>query len=151
MTENSAAGLERLLAAPATHRLFVYGTLMSKAVSDYGLVARTRLIRESWPQRWSATTPGQLYELGRYPGLIATETHNEVVHGELVLLSDPAATLPWLDDYEAISPDPHADNEYVRQLRDVMIVGGPSISAWSYLYVRPVTGLKRIATGRWGA
>jgi gamma-glutamylcyclotransferase (GGCT)/AIG2-like uncharacterized protein YtfP len=119
MTEKANAGLERLLSAPPTHRLFVYGTLMSRAASDYGSAARTRLIQEAWPYRWAATAQGQLYELGQYPGLIATSAPDDVVHGELLLLSDPAATLPWLDDYEAISPDPMADNEYVRQIRDV--------------------------------
>jgi gamma-glutamylcyclotransferase (GGCT)/AIG2-like uncharacterized protein YtfP len=151
MTENADAGLQRLLSAPPTHRLFVYGTLMSKAASAYGVAARTRLIQEAWPYRWPASSQGQLYELGRYPGLIASSAPDDVVHGELLLLSDPAATLPWLDDYEAISSDPAADNEYVREIRDVILDGGVRTRAWSYLYVRPATGLRRIVSGRWAA
>jgi gamma-glutamylcyclotransferase (GGCT)/AIG2-like uncharacterized protein YtfP len=144
----ACSGIEQIRSAPATHRMFVYGTLMASAVSDYGLAARTRLIREASSKRWAATTQGHLYELGRYPGLV-TGTGAGLVHGELFLLSNPTATLPWLDEYEAISLAPRADDEYVRELIDVIVLGGPTLSAWTYRYVRSTTGLKRIASGRW--
>jgi gamma-glutamylcyclotransferase (GGCT)/AIG2-like uncharacterized protein YtfP len=139
----------KVLAAPASHRLFVYGTLMQRAASDYGRAARNRLQHEAWPDRLVATTPGQLFELGQYPGLVASSALDELVHGELLLLSDPTATLAWLDEYEAISSDPQADNEYVRKLKGVRMTGGPRIDAWTYLYIKPTTGLKRNASGRW--
>jgi gamma-glutamylcyclotransferase (GGCT)/AIG2-like uncharacterized protein YtfP len=144
--EHAAA---EILRAPATQRLFVYGTLLSTAAGDYGKGARLRLISEAFPRRFPATTAGRLYELGQYPGLVASSAAPDIVHGQLLLLSDPAATLPWLDEYEMISSAPHAGNEYVRQLRDVSIIGGQTVSAWSYLYLKSVVGLPRIPSGRW--
>jgi gamma-glutamylcyclotransferase (GGCT)/AIG2-like uncharacterized protein YtfP len=141
--------LARILAADPGHRLFVYGTLMERAAGDYGRAARIRLEHEAEPHRLAATTQGQLYQLGRYPGLVAGTGPDSVVHGELMLLSDPAVTLPWLDEYEAILPDQHPDNEYVRTLREVMINGGQIVDAWAYLFVKPTTGLPRIEAGRW--
>jgi gamma-glutamylcyclotransferase (GGCT)/AIG2-like uncharacterized protein YtfP len=145
-------GMAELLAAPPQQRLFVYGTLMRAAGSNYGQAARMRLDQEA-PQRLAAETRGQLYQLGQYPGLVAGDT-GDVVHGELILLRDPAVTLPWLDDYEAISPEPDADNEYARQLREITIPGGATgsgvtVSAWTYVYIKPVRGLRLIVSGRW--
>ena len=107
MTEklNERAAAE-ILRVPATQRLFVYGTLTSTAAGDYGQAARLRLIREATLRRLSATTRGQLYELGQYPGLVPSSAATDIVHGELLLLSDPAATLPWLDEYERLCSHP---------------------------------------------
>ncbi len=154
MTTERAAdrqALTELLQAPASQRLFVYGTLMTTAVGSYGQVARTRLMAECGPLRLPATTRGRLYELGQYPGMAASTGPDDVVHGELLLLSDPAKTLPWLDEYEMISTDPHADNEYVRDMHEVTIHGGQSIRAMTYLYVKPILGLTRVTSGRWRA
>ena len=140
--------LTELLRAPAQQRLFVYGTLMSSAGSDYGQLARARLLQEA-PHRFAAQMRGQLYELGQYPGLVASCDADNLVHGQLLLLSSPSATLAWLDDYEAISTAPGADNEYVRELRDVTIAGGPCVSSWVYSYVKSVVGLVRLTDGRW--
>jgi gamma-glutamylcyclotransferase (GGCT)/AIG2-like uncharacterized protein YtfP len=137
-----------LLAASPHRRLFVYGTLMSNAVSDYGQAARDRLVLEA-PSRMAAHTCGLLYELGRYPGLVVNGSTTTVVHGQLLLLADELVTLPWLDDYEAISSAPGADNEYARQLRTVVVPGGTVIAAWVYVYIKPVNGLIPIANGRW--
>jgi gamma-glutamylcyclotransferase (GGCT)/AIG2-like uncharacterized protein YtfP len=145
------SGVE-LLSVPPQQRLFVYGTLMSSARGAYGQVARARLLGEA-PHRVAAHTLGELYELGQYPGLVVRDDPNDkttnVVHGQLVLLPDEKATLSWLDEYEAISTAPHADNEYVRQLRDVTVADGSTVSAWIYVYVKSVAGLARIQGGRW--
>ena len=142
--------LAEILQAPSQQRLFVYGTLMQAAASDYGLVARRRLVQEA-PRRLPARTRGQLYELGQYPGLVDAATDDatgDEVHGELMLLRDAPATLAWLDEYEAISPAPDADNEYARQLRAVTVVGH-SVMAWTYVYVKSAQGLARVPSGRW--
>jgi gamma-glutamylcyclotransferase (GGCT)/AIG2-like uncharacterized protein YtfP len=148
LKEIDKRALAELLSAPPQQRLFVYGTLMQAAGSNYGQAARMRLVQEA-PQRLVAQTRGQLYELGQYPGLVAGTVDDSAVHGELMLLRDPAVTLPWLDEYEAISPVEGADNEYARQLREIMLPGGPAVSAWTYVYVKPVRGLRRIVSGRW--
>jgi gamma-glutamylcyclotransferase (GGCT)/AIG2-like uncharacterized protein YtfP len=145
-------GLAELLGGTPRQRLFVYGTLMRGAGGSYGQAARMRLDQEA-PLRLAAETRGQLYELGQYPGLVVSDT-DAVVHGELLLLRDPTVTLPWLDEYEAISPEPDADNEYARQLSEVTIPGGPAglgvkVIAWTYVYIKPVRGLRLIVSGRW--
>ena len=143
--ENATAAM---LLAPAARRLFGYGTLMSSAEGAYGEAARSRLRREA-PLRLPASTRGALYELGRYPGLVDAASADERVHGQLVLLADAAATLPWLDEYETISAAPDADNEYARRERTVTLASGRTVTAWSYVYIRPVAGLARIPGGRW--
>jgi pyruvate carboxylase len=139
-----------ILRAPAFQRLFVYGTLLSSAVGAYGQAARSRLAKEA-PHRVAAHACGQLYELGQYPGLVASASQADLVHGQLMLLADQQATLSWLDEYEAISTVPSADNEYVRKLCEVTIAGGLTVSAWTYVYVKSVTNLTRIHDGRWRA
>ena len=147
--------LAAILQAPSQQRLFVYGTLMQAAASDYGQVARRRLVQEA-PLRLLARTRGQLYELGQYPGLVdgatdgATDDQTvDEVHGELMLLRDAPSTLVWLDEYEAISPAPDADNEYARQLRAVTLAGGQTVMAWTYVYLKSAHGLPRVPSGRW--
>jgi gamma-glutamylcyclotransferase (GGCT)/AIG2-like uncharacterized protein YtfP len=139
-----------VLAAPAAKRLFVYGTLLSAAGGGYGQTARLRLLREA-PLRRPARIAGRLYELGDYPGLVTVGGDPaDIVHGELIVLLDPAATWPWLDEYEMISPDVGADNEYARIVRDVALDGvSGTVQAWTYVYRKPVTGLSLIAGGSW--
>jgi gamma-glutamylcyclotransferase (GGCT)/AIG2-like uncharacterized protein YtfP len=141
-------GTTEILNAPPERRLFVYGTLMSIAAGDYGQAARLQLRQEA-PHRVGAHTFGQLFELGRYPGMVTSTVSDDVVHGEVLLLTQPQSTLAWLDEYEAISTAPDANNEYVRQTIRVTVPGGMTIGAWAYIYTKPVQGLVRLASGRW--
>jgi gamma-glutamylcyclotransferase (GGCT)/AIG2-like uncharacterized protein YtfP len=148
----------RLLAVPPSHRLFVYGTLMVGADGPYGQAARARLAQEA-PQRITASTIGQLFELGQYPGLVLAgdsattapvgDHLADIVHGQLLLLPDPSAIWPWLDAYEGIAAATPDENEYVRMLRNVTTATGAVISAWTYVYRKPVQKQHRIAAGRW--
>jgi gamma-glutamylcyclotransferase (GGCT)/AIG2-like uncharacterized protein YtfP len=148
----------RLIAVPPSHRLFVYGTLMVGADGPYGQAARGRLAQEA-PQRIAASTAGQLFELGQYPGLVlvndsaanapASDPATDIVHGQLLLLPDPLATWPWLDAYEGIAAATPDENEYVRILRNVTTASGAVLSAWTYVYRKPVLQQRRIAGGRW--
>jgi gamma-glutamylcyclotransferase (GGCT)/AIG2-like uncharacterized protein YtfP len=159
MVSESEKLISDVLGAEPQQRLFVYGTLMSTAAAEYGLKARSRLLLEA-PNRLPAQTSGQLYELGRYPGLVIntpgisgsaanTTGTTDIVHGQLMVLADPAVTLAWLDEYEAISPEPGADNEYARCLQTVTITGGRTLRAWTYIYLKSVQGLARVAGGLW--
>ncbi len=95
--------------------LFAYGTLMTSVTSRLGTAQRIRLLRQSTPLG-SATITAKLYDLGRYPGLVLTEDPGMVAHGELFQLTDPAASLRWLDAYEGIVPGDHEHNEYERRI-----------------------------------
>lgn len=132
--------------------LFVYGTLMPTAGSDYGRHARQRLVREA-SLIGAATMPGRLYDLGRYPGVVERADAGQIVHGELLRLADPVPTLAWLDRYENIVPGGYAaTNEYGRVERPVMLAGevGP-VDAWVYIYQWSVTGGVLVPDGRWRA
>lgn len=127
--------------------LFVYGTLMSSASDGMGIEARARLHREA-RRIGSAVAPGRLYDLGRYPGLVADKAADTVVHGEVVRLHDPERSLVWLDAYESIDPRPGAANEYVRTLAMVTLDNGARTEAWLYRFILDVQGFPRIPSGR---
>jgi gamma-glutamylcyclotransferase (GGCT)/AIG2-like uncharacterized protein YtfP len=85
------------------------------------------------------TIPGALYDLGRYPGLVAGEGR---VRGELYRLRD-AMTLARLDRFEGVALDP----ALFRRIRIRLIQ--PATEAWVYCYARPVLGRPRVRSGCW--
>ncbi len=127
--------------------LFVYGTLMSSADSDYGRESRARL-HASAKSLGPATVRGRLHDLGAYPGFVASTDAADVVHGELLRLDDPEAVLPWLDAYEGIVPGAPG-NEYERVTTEARLAGGETVTAWVYLCRLDVSALPRIGNGRW--
>jgi gamma-glutamylcyclotransferase (GGCT)/AIG2-like uncharacterized protein YtfP len=126
-----------------TPNIFVYGTLVSSAEHPKGsrLRREARLIGE-------ATLQGQLYSLGRYPGLIETNDPTHLVHGEVYALNGPAGSLVWLDAYEGISPDSEG-NDYERCERKARLTSGQELTVWVYLYRASVRGLPVVPDGRW--
>lgn len=131
-----------------TDLLFVYGTLMATAGDAMGRVERVRLARESVPLG-VATTRGQLYDLGRYPGLVVGAAHAGLVEGELVRLADPARALGWLDQYEGIVAEQLDTNEYRRAEIDVTMATGEIVRASAYLYTRELDRARLVASGSW--
>jgi gamma-glutamylcyclotransferase (GGCT)/AIG2-like uncharacterized protein YtfP len=128
--------------------LFVYGTLMSTAASTLGRDMRLRLRREARVVG-PASIQGQLFDRGRFPVLIFNSGALDRVHGELIEISNPAATFPWLDAYEGIGRNAAGTDEYERLERSVDQAASGTTTAWVYVYNKPVTGLPRIASGRW--
>jgi gamma-glutamylcyclotransferase (GGCT)/AIG2-like uncharacterized protein YtfP len=131
-------------APPINPRLFVYGTLMAAAGHRMG----ARLARES-RLLGPATIQGRLYDLGRYPGLVPSEDAGDAVHGEVVVLADPAASLRWLDAYEGIAPGREEQSEYERVERPVRLATGAAVIAWAYVYRSAVSAGRRVPGGRW--
>jgi gamma-glutamylcyclotransferase (GGCT)/AIG2-like uncharacterized protein YtfP len=130
--------------------LFVYGTLMLASSADYGRDARARLQLEA-RLVGAATMRGRLYDLGRYPGLVESAGEDDVVHGEMLVLADPARTLAWLDRYEGIlAGEPTAACEYVRCARPAVCAGTDvPVMAWVYVYQWDVSHGVAVADGRW--
>jgi gamma-glutamylcyclotransferase (GGCT)/AIG2-like uncharacterized protein YtfP len=123
--------------------LFVYGTLLSGS----GHPNAARLGREVSLIR-PARLQGRLFKLSWYPVMITSDDPAELVHGELVTLIDPAASLPWLDAYESIAG--RNDDEYERVRHPVVTVDDRmEHRPWVYRYRRTVDGLTRISSGRW--
>jgi gamma-glutamylcyclotransferase (GGCT)/AIG2-like uncharacterized protein YtfP len=124
--------------------LFVYGTLLSPVGHPNGerLQREARLLGQ-------ASIEGQLFNLGRYPGLIEAPVAGTRVHGEVYALDVPSAALEWLDAYEGIVPGDHAQNDYARVERPARLGTGEEIAAWVYVYLKPVAAMRLIPGGRW--
>ena len=95
----------------------------------------------------SARCRGRLYLVKHYPGLVLSDDPAEVVFGELYRLRTGEALLATLDEYEGCGPNV-AQPQYLRQLLPVTCDDGKACEAWTYVYNRPVTALKRIPSGR---
>jgi gamma-glutamylcyclotransferase (GGCT)/AIG2-like uncharacterized protein YtfP len=124
--------------------LFVYGTLLSTARHPMGdrLRQEARLIGE-------ASIEGQLFSLGKYPGLIEAAGSGTHVHGEVYALNAPAVSLQWLDAYEGIVPGDYEKNKYRRVERGARLASGEEVAAWVYIYCKPVAASSLIPGGRW--
>lgn len=130
--------------------LFLYGTLMSGARGALGTEERLRLARESDSLGPASLVGAHLYDLGDYPGALPVADADAIVHGELVVLSKPQATILWLDEYEGFVHGAD-DNDYDRLVRQVRLAGGEIIDAWIYvLHAQPSHG-RRVVSGRWGS
>jgi gamma-glutamylcyclotransferase (GGCT)/AIG2-like uncharacterized protein YtfP len=115
-------------------RLFVYGTLKDPE-------ALTRLLgdREHWREVGLGAVRGALFDLGDFPGLIESESAGDVVRGMVIELVEPEVALTRLDAYEGVH-----DGLYVRREVSVRLEGGRSLTAWVYVYNRPVGKGRRI-------
>lgn len=123
--------------------LFVYGTLMQ--AYDHPMA---RLLSEQAERVGEGSCCGQLFQIKHYPGLIASSDANDRVFGELFLLRETKALLAKLDDYEGCGPSAPQPTLYIRVVRPITRPDRTVVDAWTYLYNRPVTGLKRIVSGR---
>ena len=124
-------------------RLFVYGTLMRGF--DHPMA---KLLSRSADFIGEATCRGRLYLIKHYPGLVPSDEPADIVSGELYRLRDRDALLGEFDMYEACGPGFPEPTEYLRQMLNVTHDDGSVGEAWTYVYNWPVTGLPRIASGR---
>ena len=133
----------------AGNLLFVYGTLMTSARGELGADMRARL-KEVSTSLGEAAIAGRLFDMGRYPVMIAPESSSDIVHGELLRLDDPESVFVWLDPYEGFVPGQPRENEYERVRRPIQRPDGGTVEAWVYLYVADASGLPAVPSGRWG-
>jgi gamma-glutamylcyclotransferase (GGCT)/AIG2-like uncharacterized protein YtfP len=124
-------------------RLFVYGTLMRGF--DHPMA---KLLSRSADFIGEAQCRGRLYLIKHYPGLVLSDEPADIVFGELYRLRACDELLGEFDMYEACGPGFKAPTEYVRQMLSVTRDDGSASEAWTYIYNWPVTGLPRIASGR---
>ncbi|MBA3396896.1 MAG: gamma-glutamylcyclotransferase [Deltaproteobacteria bacterium] len=102
-------------------RLFVYGTMRQ------GQTARS-LVANSVTRSAQAWTSGQIYAFPMgYPGF--TEAGNGRVVGEVVWLTDLAATFGLLDAYEG--------EDFVRVIKRVTTDDGEQLWTWVYALADP--------------
>ena len=122
--------------------LFVYGTLMQ--AYDHPMA---RLLSEQAERIGEGSCCGQLFQIKHYPGLIDSSDVNDRVFGELFRMRETKTLLAKLDDYEGCGPSAPQPTLYIRVVRPITRPDR-TVDAWTYLYNRPVTGLKRIVSGR---
>jgi gamma-glutamylcyclotransferase (GGCT)/AIG2-like uncharacterized protein YtfP len=123
--------------------LFVYGTLMRGF--DHPMA---KLLSRSADFIGEARCQGRLYLVKHYPGLVLSNEPGDIVVGELFRLRQPAELLREFDMYEACGEGFAEPTEYIRRMVPVTRDGGAVSEARTYLYNWPVTGLPRIASGR---
>lgn len=123
--------------------LFVYGTLSSACNNPSAQTLRSQsefLCRASFQ--------GRLFEVDGYPGAVLSRTPGERVWGELwKITGDAEALFELLDAYEECSPDFPEPHEYRRCRIEIEREDGRTLVAWTWLYNRPVDGLKPISCG----
>lgn len=125
-------------------RIFVYGTLRR----DAGDRAPPSL-KLGWTFEGIGTVPGELYDLGRYPGAIPSKDRSDTrVRGEVYGLPRPADTLRRLDIYEGCGPDDPQPHQFVRELIDVELEDGRCVRAWIYWFGGTPLG-RPIQSGDW--
>jgi len=94
-----------------------------------------------------ATYQGRLYRIGHYPGAVPSNDPMNMVRGEVYRLRHPSVVLARLDRYEECGPGFRQPAEFVRHSAEIRLRTGRTVSAWIYIYNRPVRGLKRLPDG----
>ncbi|WP_166839092.1 gamma-glutamylcyclotransferase family protein [Rheinheimera pleomorphica] len=122
--------------------LFVYGTLRQNAnhPMHQQLVTHAKFVAMA---RYQA----RLYQLSYYPGAVPSSNTADQVVGELYQLLQPELLLPQLDQYEECGDGFAKPQEYRRELQQVTLDSGDSVSAWVYLYNRDTSALTQIPCG----
>ena len=126
-----------------TDYLFVYGTLGR----NIGHVMHRHLVAHA-DYAGEGSFNGVLYRVAHYPGAVTSSDPADIVHGELYRLRDADALFAVLDPYESCGPNDPKPTKYVRERTTIHRPGGGAVTAWIYLYNRDVSGLARIASGR---
>jgi pyruvate carboxylase len=121
--------------------LFVYGTLRK----DFGNELHKLITRNS-EFIGMATYQGKMYNIGEYPGIVASDDSSNKVIGELYKLTNSVRLIRILDEYEEFYPENEAESIFVRNAITVNI-DGTDYESYSYLYNRSTEGLAEITSG----
>jgi gamma-glutamylcyclotransferase (GGCT)/AIG2-like uncharacterized protein YtfP len=126
---------------PATDLLFTYGTLRRAAghPAHQLLAGNAELVGDGFVR-------GRLYQVADFPALVLDPAGVEVA-GEVYRVFAPQSMLARLDHYEGCDPAPPAPSEFRRDLVEVTLHDGRTLTAWAYLYQRPLFELQPIPHG----
>jgi gamma-glutamylcyclotransferase (GGCT)/AIG2-like uncharacterized protein YtfP len=121
-------------------KVFFYGTLMSGFDRRHraGLDGRLSFLGRAW-------TPGQLFDLGLYPGAVPSEDGR--IWGEVYETSEPGPVLEALDEIEGFDPVSPDNSLYLRQRVEVRFPEGTAVTAWIYFYNAPLGQALPIPSG----
>ncbi len=121
--------------------LFTYGTL-SRAAGH----AAHRLLADSAEIVGRGWVRGRLYQGDDFPVLVADPKGAEVT-GEVYRIFSPQSVFIRLDQYEGFDPASPDTSEFRRDLVPVTMSDGRALTAWAYLYQRPLFDLQPIPHG----
>ena len=114
--------------------LFVYGTL--RAASGH---AMHRRLRAESDLVCDGTFRGRLYDLGAFPGAVASARNSDRVCGEIYRLREPEPAFRMLDAYE--------DKAFRRAKVTIRRSDGTPSRCWIYLDSRSLKRVPLIASG----
>ncbi len=121
--------------------LFTYGTLRRAAGN-----AAHRLLADSAELVGHGVVRGRLYQATGFPVLVPDPQGTEVT-GEVYRVFAPQAVFLRLDQYEGFDPASPDTSEFRRDLVQVAMSDGRAVTAWSYIYQRPLFDLQPIPHG----
>ncbi|WP_158212329.1 gamma-glutamylcyclotransferase family protein [Natranaerobius trueperi] len=120
--------------------VFVYGTL-KKGYGNY------RLIKDFTTHELPATTKGELYDLGAFPGLIEG---SDTIKGQLMYIDSDhyQSALSVLDTMEGYDENNINNSLYIRKLVTVH-ADNQTIEAYAYFWNGSVEQAKKIEEGEY--
>ena len=126
---------------PPADLLFTYGTLR-RATGH----AAHRLLADSAELVGQGSVRGRLYQATDFPVLV-TDPQGAAVVGEVYRVFAPQAAFVRLDQYEGFDPASPDTSEFRRELMPVTLNDGRTVTAWAYVYQRPLFDLQPIPHG----
>jgi gamma-glutamylcyclotransferase (GGCT)/AIG2-like uncharacterized protein YtfP len=123
--------------------LFVYGTLLPHRVPP-GLrevMAQLRPVSAGF-------MPGQLYDMGEFPGAVFDVDAQGQVFGHVYELHDETQ-LQKLDEYEEYSPSHTESSLFVRQKQPITLTDGSKLLCWVYVYNRDPGEARPVPSGNY--
>lgn len=124
-----------------TGRLFTYGTLRAGAGTPEPVAG---LLREAAERLGRGRIDARLFDAGGFPAALPAAKGRVV--GDLFRLRRPGGVLAALDRYEGCDGD---RSLFRREVLPVRRPDGGIVSAWVYVWNRPVEGLPEIPSGDW--
>jgi gamma-glutamylcyclotransferase (GGCT)/AIG2-like uncharacterized protein YtfP len=122
--------------------IFTYGSLLSAFDNP-----AQDLLKEHARFLDKATFRGKLFMIDWYPGVVESENPNDIVHGEVYEIENKEPLLKELDRYEGCSIDDSEPHEFIRMEKSVKLQNSRFLTAWIYIYQRPVSNKERISSG----
>ena len=122
--------------------LFVYGTLRPPFTNPYA-----QHLRQHSRYVGDGKFPGQLFNLGNYPGAIYLPESMATVYGSVYNISaNKQSLLANLDHYEGIGEAFEKPYEYIRTIIEVSS-DNSTVACWIYLYNLSTAGKQSITSG----
>ena len=76
--------------------------------------------------------------ISTYPRVVPSDDPADIVQGEVYRLRNRDLVLSRLDEYEECGPGFKEPTEYMRLSQEIRLRTGETLSAWVYVYNRPI-------------